>query len=112
LSKNFEAKKITKANIENLRLKEKALTNSAESVLELIVQNVFNLLNNHHEKDVQKFIVYLQNLYHMVNGDLNIFVDKFLSTFDLVKIYSTEEEKTLTNKIIKVNNNFIFYLET
>lgn len=101
-------------------MKDLITSNTAEVILELIVQNVFTLLNNNQEKDIQKFIVYLQNLYHMVNGNLNVFVDKFLSTFDLVKVYSSDEEKNLTLKIQKVitlqnlifMSFLIFYIET
>ena len=88
--------------MQKLKLNDMIQNESAEKILESIVQNVFTLLKNNTEKDVQKFVVYLHNLYQMVNADLNVFIDKFLSTFDLVKVYSSEQEQKLKRKLQSV----------
>lgn len=102
MTKNFEAKKITKEVIEQMNLYELTQNNTYETVLETIVQNIFSLLNSNDEQDIQKFIMYLQNLYMTANGDLQIFLEKFMSTFNLVNIYSAQEEKMLRKKVKKV----------
>jgi len=74
----------------------------AETLTKNLENNIINLLKISNVNDRNNVLLYTKSIFKYNNNDFNELKTSFLAFFEIIKIYSEQEEIRLKNKLAKV----------
>ncbi len=76
---------------------------SIEDLAKYLENHINNLLNIENINDKNNVAIYTRSIIRYNKNDYLELKNSFLSFFEIIKVYTDEEESKLKNKLIKVN---------
>lgn len=103
LIKNFEVNKIDYKTLRQNFFKDEYENLPMDTLSKHLENHIISLLNITNSNDKNNVLLYTKSIIRYNNNDYNELKTSFLAFFEIIKIYSEEEENKLKKKLIKVN---------